>query len=110
MNSTGFTRPMDDLGRVVIPREIRRSLKFREGDTFEIYFDPVLNMVGFKKVNVHDNICKDLQTLIKAYQDCSGLSKAETKILQEALSRLMSARVNYIEDDEDSKEEDKSRR
>lgn len=102
MNSTGITRRIDDLGRVVIPREIRHTMKIREGDAFEIYIDPVSNMVGFKKVNVHDNICKDLNILIETYQP--GMSAAESEILKEALSRLMSARVNYIEDDEDDKE------
>lgn len=104
MNSTGIIRRIDDLGRVVIPREIRHTMKIREGDTFEICIDPVSNMVGFKKVNVHDNVCKDLQTLIKAYQYQSGLSAAESEILKEALSRLMSAKVNYIEDDVNGKE------
>ena len=102
MNSTGIARCMDDLGRVVIPREIRRSLKLREGDTFEICFDPVSNMVGLKKVDVHDNVCKDLNILIEAYQGM--VSAVESEILKEALSRLMSTRVNYIEDDVNDKE------
>jgi AbrB family transcriptional regulator (stage V sporulation protein T) len=102
MNLTGITRCMDDLGRVVIPREIRRSLKLREGDTFEMCIDPVSNMVGLKKVDVHDNVCKDLSILIETYQE--SVSAVESEILKEALSRLMSARVNYIEDDVNGKE------
>ena len=39
MKATGIVRRIDDLGRVIIPKEIRRSLKIREGDPFEIYID-----------------------------------------------------------------------
>lgn len=37
MKATGIIRRIDDLGRVVIPKEIRRSLRIREGDPLEIY-------------------------------------------------------------------------
>ena len=39
MKSTGVVRRIDDLGRVVIPKEIRRSLRIREGDSLEICSD-----------------------------------------------------------------------
>ncbi|MBR5544231.1 MAG: AbrB/MazE/SpoVT family DNA-binding domain-containing protein, partial [Clostridia bacterium] len=37
MKATGIVRRIDDLGRVVIPKEIRRTLHIREGDPLEIY-------------------------------------------------------------------------
>ena len=37
MKATGIVRRVDDLGRVVIPKEIRRTLRIREGDPLEIY-------------------------------------------------------------------------
>ena len=37
MKATGIVRRIDDLGRVVIPKEIRRTLRIREGDPLEIY-------------------------------------------------------------------------
>ena len=35
MKATGIVRRIDDLGRVVIPKEIRRTLRIREGDPFQ---------------------------------------------------------------------------
>ena len=49
MKATGIVRRVDDLGRVVIPREIRRTMKIREGDILEIYLDPLEKTVCFKR-------------------------------------------------------------
>lgn len=40
MKATGIVRRIDDLGRVVIPKEIRKVLKIREGDPLEIFVEP----------------------------------------------------------------------
>jgi AbrB family transcriptional regulator (stage V sporulation protein T) len=39
LKATGIVRRIDDLGRVVIPKEIRRTLRIREGDPLEIFAD-----------------------------------------------------------------------
>ena len=39
MKATGIVRRIDDLGRVVIPKEIRRTLRLREGTPLEIFTD-----------------------------------------------------------------------
>ena len=44
MKATGIIRRIDDLGRVVIPKEIRRTLRIREGEALEIYMDKVNGM------------------------------------------------------------------
>ena len=49
MKSTGLIRRIDDLGRVVIPKEIRRTMKIREGDPFELFFDTATKMVSFQQ-------------------------------------------------------------
>ena len=48
MRATGIVRRVDDLGRVVIPREIRRTLSIREGDPLEIFTIPDEKAVCFK--------------------------------------------------------------
>lgn len=47
MKATGIIRRIDDLGRVVIPKEVRRTLGIHEGDPLEIYTDT--DCVCFKK-------------------------------------------------------------
>ena len=37
MRATGIVRRIDDLGRVVVPKEIRKTLRIREGDPLEIF-------------------------------------------------------------------------
>ena len=54
MKATGIVRRIDDLGRVVIPKEIRRTLRIREGDPLEIFTDTD-GMVIFKKYSqIHE--------------------------------------------------------
>lgn len=50
MKATGIIRRIDDLGRIVIPKEIRRNMNIREGDPMEIYLDGD-NRVVFEKYN-----------------------------------------------------------
>lgn len=39
MKSTGFIRRFDDLGRIVIPREVRKKLDIKEGQCAEVFLD-----------------------------------------------------------------------
>ena len=50
MRATGIVRRIDDLGRVVIPKEIRRTMNIKEGDPLEIYIDG--KFVCFKRYMV----------------------------------------------------------
>lgn len=52
MKTTGIVRRIDDLGRVVIPREIRKKFGIREGDPLEIFADG--NIIGLKKYRILD--------------------------------------------------------
>lgn len=58
MRATGIVRRIDDLGRIVIPKEIRRTMHIHEGDPLEIFLSPE-GYVCFKKceTNVYDDLC-----------------------------------------------------
>ena len=89
---TGIIRRMDDLGRVVIPREVRQTLRLREGDPFEIMasengdlilrkYSPIGNLSNFAneyclslyEASGHIALVCDRDT----YQAVSGISKKQ---------------------------------
>lgn len=71
MKATGIVRRVDDLGRVIIPKEIRRSLKIREGDPLEIFIDN--NGVCFQKYSTLGSLAEEpLRVAIKMASN-SGL-------------------------------------
>ena len=49
MNAIGIIRRIDDLGRIALPKEIRRTMKIKEGDPLMIYFDK--DSIILKKYN-----------------------------------------------------------
>lgn len=69
MKATGIIRRIDDLGRVVIPKEIRRSCNIREGDPLEIFLED--GGVVFKKYlpNCRDNLVAALRNAADYYDD-----------------------------------------
>ena len=113
MKATGIVRRVDDLGRIVIPKEIRRTLKIREGDPLEIYtekdggvifrkYSPMGEMQEFAA-----QICDAIGTntgRIAAVSDRDGiiaLSGAPRRELVDKpnsreLDKLMEQRKNYL--------------
>lgn len=69
MKATGIVRRIDDLGRVVIPKEIRRTMRIREGDPLEIYTSREGEVI-FKKYSLLGGL-EDF-----AAQFCETLSKS----------------------------------
>ncbi len=65
MKATGIVRRIDDLGRVVIPKEIRRTMRIREGDPLEIYTG-VGGEVVFKKYSVMGEIAESAAAICEA--------------------------------------------
>lgn len=61
MKATGILRRVDDLGRIVIPKDIRRTLRIHEGDALEIYTDE--DMVCFKRYDIEKNHLAELKRL-----------------------------------------------
>ena len=68
MKATGIVRRIDDLGRVVIPKEIRRTMRIREGDPLEIFTD------------------RDGEVIFKKYSPLGELSEFAARIC-ESLAR-----------------------
>ncbi|MDY0394850.1 stage V sporulation protein T [Virgibacillus halophilus] len=54
MKATGIVRRIDDLGRVVVPKEIRRTLRIREGDPLEIFIDREGEVILKKYSPIHE--------------------------------------------------------
>lgn len=75
MRSTGIIRRIDDLGRVVIPKEVRRLVGIRESDPFEIYVDKDLGMVCFQKVDTKTDVCTELKLIKEKYSDLLSVSE-----------------------------------
>lgn len=51
MRATGIIRRVDDLGRIVIPKQIRELMSIRDGEAMEIFTDVSQEMVCFQKTN-----------------------------------------------------------
>lgn len=75
MRATGIVRRIDDLGRVVIPREIRKNLGIKEGDPLEIFVDPVEKMVCFQKYETTIN--DTLEEAIRKIESYEGIIEAD---------------------------------
>ena len=112
MKATGIVRRVDDLGRIVIPKEIRRTLKIREGDPLEIYTEKDGGVIFRKYSPMGDlqdfaaQICESIGAntgRIAAVSDrdaiiaLSGAPKRELmdKPNSAELDRLMEQRKNY---------------
>ena len=112
MKATGIVRRIDDLGRVVIPKEIRRTMRIREGDPLEIYTDKDGGVI-FKKyslmgglVDFAGQLCETLNrttgqvTVITDRDSCiavAGVPRRELaeKTISPQMERLMEGRQVY---------------
>ena len=112
MKATGIVRRVDDLGRIVIPKEIRRTLRIREGDPLEIYTEKDGGVIFRKYSPMGDlqdfatQLCESIGTntgRIAAVSDrdaiiaLSGAPKRELmdKPNSQELDKLMESRKNY---------------
>ena len=83
MKATGIVRRIDDLGRVVIPKEIRRTMRIREGDPLEIYTDRDGEVI-FKKYSpigeLSDFATQYVETLYKTVGTPACITDKDTVI------------------------------
>ena len=113
MKATGIVRRIDDLGRVVIPKEIRRTLRIREGDPLEIFtgrdgevilkkYSPIGELSEFAteyaeslhEALQHNALISDRDTIIAV----SGGSKKDylEKRVSKALEKIMEDRETMV--------------
>ena len=69
MRATGQIRRIDELGRVVIPKEVRKSLGIRKGDAFEIFTTEDRRSVVFQKYSFDTPVAEALKSLRVAVED-----------------------------------------
>ncbi len=112
MKATGIVRRIDDLGRVVIPKEIRRTMRIREGDPLEIFTDRDGELI-FKKYSpigelteFSSQICESLRKSVKgtaAVCDRDSIISAagpgrkdiQEKAVSPQVNKLMEGRTSY---------------
>lgn len=120
MKATGIVRRIDDLGRIVIPKEIRRTLRIREGDPLEIYTDkegevilkkysPIGEMSEFavqfaeslSKTSGHISCISDRDSIIAV----SGASKKDfiEKTLSQDLEKIIEDKATLVIKSSDDK-------
>ncbi len=118
MKATGIVRRIDDLGRVVVPKEIRRTLRIREGDPLEIFtgrdgevilkkYSPIGELGEFATEYAeslhqtlhHNTIITDRDTVIAV----SGASKKDyvEKKVSKALEKVMENRKTVVANKDD---------
>ena len=113
MKATGIVRRIDDLGRVVIPKEIRRTMRIREGDPLEIYTDregevifkkysPIGELTAFAS-QYADTLHKTCGMAVvicdrDAVIACAGISKKEynDKSLSDEMESIIESRSLYL--------------
>ena len=93
MKVTGITRRIDDLGRIIIPREIRHSLCIRDGDPLEI-FTGDNNSIIVKKVNVKEGLAGIVHNMVAYVESDPDLSN--NNALRKKLGEIEDM-VNQIE-------------
>ena len=76
MKSTGVIRRIDELGRIVIPKEIRRNLKIRDGENMEIFID--LDTIILKKYSKLDDILTFSDKISKMINEITNYNIAIT--------------------------------
>lgn len=92
MKATGVVRRIDDLGRIVIPKEIRRNLRIREGDSIEIYIDGNESIV-LKKYSLVESINNFISQYVEAVY-----ASSKKEIIVTDTEKIIAAAGNFKKD------------
>ena len=104
MQVTGIVRRIDELGRVVIPKEIRKTLRIKEGDPLEIYLDkenlvikkysPITSIEGFAKI-VADGI-EELTEKVCVITDNDAILYLSKGKMKDAIGKNLSIAIEKV--------------
>ena len=104
MKATGIVRRVDDLGRIVIPKEIRRTLRIREGDPLEIYTEKDGGVI-FRKYSPMGDLQEFASQMCEAIG--SGIGKIAAVADRDAIIALSGVPKRELLDKPNSQELDK---
>ena len=120
MKATGIVRRIDELGRVVIPKEIRRTLRIKEGDPLEIFTDrdelmlkkysPIATLEGFSEATAKSlnqlsgklSVICDTDSILHAAGE--GKRELEGRLLSPEMDKVLKDRRSYMANLADSDE------
>lgn len=86
MKATGIVRRIDDLGRIVIPKEIRKSLGLKEGTPMEVFIDN--DGVVFKRYSTEENVEEQLKTLEEYFQEMKDYGEYSEDTISDMQSHI----------------------
>ena len=78
MKATGIVRRMDDLGRVVVPKELRRTMKISEGTPLEIFIDKDGSII-FRKYSPVGELNESAKNMAECISAASGIGRVRPR-------------------------------
>ncbi len=106
MKSTGVIRRIDELGRIVLPKEIRRNLGIREGENLEIFVeDDRMILKKYSKMKDYEEMIKSIGEIITQVYDSQLIVTDREKVIYSNLENLIQANldknlINFIQNRE----------
>lgn len=106
MKSTGVIRRIDELGRIVLPKEIRRNLGIREGENLEIFVEEDrMILKKFSKIKDYEDIIKNIGEIVANVYDNKIIVTDREKVIYSNLESLINVNldkkfIHYIQNRE----------
>jgi len=87
MKATGIVRKIDNLGRITIPKETRRTLRIKEGDPMEIYTEA--DAIVLKRYNPIVDLQGDIKRLISSVDDEGTINNRQSTLIVDHLWSIL---------------------
>ena len=105
MKATGIVRRIDDLGRVVVPKEIRRTLRIREGDPMEIFtnHDGEIILKKYSPIG-------EIEMFAKQYADVMAQVSGQRVLIRDKIGMAVSSQLEELMSNRDVKNGDEQQK